>query len=102
MSHVNPMDKPTNWEPVYNSDTQITGYEYTDKNGTKKTINPYEYNNITNINTQKQFKHYEGDNIIGSGGSHKRSRRHSKKQKRVRHTRRKQTRRHRHRHSRRR
>jgi len=107
MNRVNPINDPNNWKPVYNDDRQITGYEYTDENDIKTTISPYEFNNITNQDIQTKLERYNKrikrdntikniDNTIRSGGSRKRSRKRSKKHKRVRHTRRKQTRRHRH------
>ena len=88
---------------------QLVGYKYDDPNGGERFYYLNDLNEIINqIIIDSKNKNEDDDNTIGSdnttrsGGSHKRSRRHSKKQKRVRYTRRKQTRRHRHRHSRRR
>ena len=83
---------PINWNANMSQDGSILSYEYTNipPHGKKKIVSPQEYIHILNLSPLD----------VDTGGYHKRSRRHSKKKKRVRHTRRKQTRRHRHRRSR--
>ena len=104
MNTPTPYDDLTKGKPVYYG-KELVGYTFNDPSSIdgKKYYNLDHLTEIINqrIIASNKKNLYTNDNI-GSGGSHKRSRRHSKKQKRVRHTRRKQTRRHRHRHSRRR
>jgi hypothetical protein len=83
---------PRNWIANWDEDGTILTYEYnnTPPQGKKKIVSPQEYIHIINLSPLD----------VDTGGYHKRSRRYSKKQKRIRHTHRKQTRRHRHRRSR--
>jgi hypothetical protein len=78
---------PRNWIANWDEDGTILTYEYnnTPPQGKKKIVSPQEYIHIINLSPLD----------VDTGGYHKRSRRYSKKQKRIRHTRRKQTRRHR-------
>ena len=78
---------PINWDANMSQDGTILSYEYTNipPHGKKKIVSPQEYIHIINRSPRD----------VDIGGYHKRSRRNSKKKKRVRHTRRKQTRRHR-------
>ena len=102
MNTPTPYHDLTKGTSVYHG-KQLVGYKFDDPNGGERFYYLKDLNEIIN----QRIIDYNKQNLytidtIGSGGSHKRSRRHSKKQKRVRYTRRKQTRRHRHRHSRRR
>ena len=71
-----------NWQAITNKNGENI-YRFDPKNGYTEDVSVEKYKKIMGIQER-------------DGGSRKRSRRHSKKQKRVRHTRRKQTRRHRH------
>jgi len=74
---------PINWDANMSQDGTILSYEYTNipPHGKKKIVSPQEYIHIINRSPRD----------VDIGGYHKRSRRNSKKKKRVRHTRRKQT-----------
>ena len=81
---------PANWNALV-KDRQLTGFQYVNPyNQTTQNASVYQFTQNTNL--PKRDDRWSGS----YGGSHKRARRNSKKQKRVRHTRRKQTRRHRH------
>ena len=104
MNTPTPYHDLTKGKPV-NYGNELVGYTVNDPSSIDgkrfyylKYLNEIINQRIIDYNKQNLYT----IDTIGSGGSHKRSRRHSKKQKRVRYTRRKQTRRHRHRHSRRR
>ena len=74
-----------NWQAITNKNGENI-YRFDPENGYTENVSVEKYKKIMGILPPNP----------NTGGSRKRSRRHSKKQKRVRHTRRKQTRRHRH------
>jgi hypothetical protein len=92
---------PRNWIANWAEDGTILTYEYnnTPPQGKKKIVSPQEYIHIINLSPLDIDIDQSIKDPSQQGGYHKRSRRYSKKQKRIRHTRRKQTRRHRHRRS---